>query len=262
MARYQVILAYDGTAFAGFQRQVNRRTVQGVVEEALHALGWPGKSILSAGRTDTGVHALGQVIAFDLDWTHGTDALAAALNNRLPEDVAVRRVYPAQADFHPRYAALARHYRYRVLVDEIRNPLAERYAWRIWPAPDVELLEQAAAWLQGAFDFAAFGAPPKAGGSTTRTVYRAGWQTDGQEIRFEIVGNAFLYRMVRRLVAFQLAIGWGKTSLDELRKHLVTPGDTSWAGLAPAHGLTLYAVYYAGQTGEEKYLENLEIGRK
>jgi tRNA pseudouridine38-40 synthase len=130
MARYQVILAYDGTLFLGFQRQSRTRTVQGVVEAALGALGWTGRTIYSAGRTDTGVHAAGQVIAFDLEWKHSTLDLRQALNANLPEDVAAREVREVPPDFHPRYGALSRRYQYRILCSDVRDPLRERYVWR------------------------------------------------------------------------------------------------------------------------------------
>src|SRR3989337_127644 len=112
MVRYKVILAYDGTDFQGFQRQAKARTVQSVVEAALRSFGWQGKAILASGRTDTGVHASGQVIAFDLDWAHAPEALRSAINAHLPEDVAVQTVTQAADDFHPRYAAQARRYRF------------------------------------------------------------------------------------------------------------------------------------------------------
>ena len=111
MARYQIILAYDGTGFSGFQRQAQgkkSRTVQAAVETASRQIGWQGSSIQAAGRTDAGVHAAGQVIAFDLNWTHGEQALLAALNANLPPDVAAQAAYECRADFHPRYAALTR----------------------------------------------------------------------------------------------------------------------------------------------------------
>ncbi len=129
MARYQVILAYDGADFFGFQRQADgcgQRTVQGVVEQALRRIGWQGRAILFAGRTDVGVHASGQVIAFDLDWLHSTDALLAALNANLPADVAAQAAQLAADDFHPRYDARARCYRYRLFCQPRRDPLRER----------------------------------------------------------------------------------------------------------------------------------------
>ena len=112
--RYKVILAYDGTHFFGFQRQGADRTVQLEVEAALRQLGWQGRAITSSGRTDSGVHATGQVIAFDLDWRHGTESLLRALNAKLPDDVAVQAVEVAPADFHPRFDATSRCYRYQV----------------------------------------------------------------------------------------------------------------------------------------------------
>ena len=143
MARYQVILVYDGTEFFGFQRQARERTVQGIVEDALRQIGWHGRTILAAGRTDTGVHASGQVIAFDLDWAHSTDDLRNGLNANLPADVAVHQVILGRPDFHPRYDAIARRYRYQIYCQSHRDPLRERYAWRVWPALRCEELQQA-----------------------------------------------------------------------------------------------------------------------
>src|SRR3990172_8902187 len=176
MARYQVILAYDGTAYHGFQRQAQKLTVQAVVEQALRQVGWQGRSILAAGRTDTGVHALGQVIAFDLEWKHLPQDLLAALNANLPADIAARSVSLAEDEFHPRYDAIARLYRYRIYCQPIRDPLLDRFAWRGWPAPEIELMQAAAELLIGPHDFAAFGHPPCRGGSTLRTVTVARWR--------------------------------------------------------------------------------------
>src|SRR3990172_7461364 len=130
VATYQSILAYDGTAFAGFQRQPRRRTVQGEVERALHKLGWREKTLRGAGRTDTGVHAAGQVVAYDLEWRKELQRLTQALNALLPEDVAVVETAPAPAGFRPRYAARWRRYRYRIVAAPQRQPLVEPVAWR------------------------------------------------------------------------------------------------------------------------------------
>jgi tRNA pseudouridine38-40 synthase len=248
MARYQVILAYDGAGFIGFQRQApdrNDPTVQGVVEAALRRLGWQGQAILAAGRTDTGVHAAGQVIAFDLDWPHPVEALQAAMNANLPPEVAARRVCVASADFHPRYDAWARRYRYQVYCQPVRDPVLERYAWRVWPAVNLERLQSAAGLFVGEHDFAAFGTPPKEGGPTRRIVFSAAWQAgaDGR-LTFEICGNAFLYRMVRRLVGFQIEIGHERRNLLELEEILRSGEKAGVRGLAPAHGLTLVEVLY------------------
>jgi tRNA pseudouridine38-40 synthase len=259
MARYQVILAYDGSQYQGFQKQRQANTVQATVEAALRKLGWRGEAILAAGRTDTGVHATGQVIAFDLDWSHGSPALQNALNAALPEAVAAQRVVEVPAEFHPRYDAAARRYRYRIYTSPVRQPIGQRFAWRVWPEPDRQLLAEAASILVGTHDFAAFGSPPRKGGRTWRTIFDARWLTGPKELVFEVTGNAFLYRMVRRLVAFQVAAATGKTTVEELANHLQNPGDTSAAGTAPAHALCLVAVYYPGRTGAVNYLDDLVI---
>ena len=260
MARYQVVLAYDGTDFYGFQRQqrgTRERTVQGVTEAALRQLGWQGRAILFAGRTDTGVHASGQVSAFDLDWAHPLDALGAALNAYLPLDVAVQSVQEANPDFHPRYDALARCYRFRIFCRAARDPLRERYAWRVWPAVDPGRLQQAALALVGEHDFAAFGTPPRAGGVTIRKVYRAGWRSDQDDLTFEIIANAFLYRMVRRLVRFQVAIGQAEIDVADVDDFLRSGSPAPPTGLAPAQGLTLVEVIYRREQFDSLVIDSL-----
>lgn len=246
MAHYQVIIAYDGTDFCGFQRQANDcRTVQGVVEVALRRIGWRGQSILAAGRTDTGVHASGQVVAFDLDWVHPLAALQAALNANLPPDVAVQAASETPADFHPRYDAVERCYRYRCFCQPVRHPLRERYAWRVWPAVDVERLQQAAACLVGTHDFGAFGTPPRAAGTTIRRVSRAIWWQESDALVFEIRADAFLYHMVRRLVGFQVAIGQGLFLPENLAELLENRTHLLVQRMAPPQGLCLVEVLYA-----------------
>lgn len=259
MARYQVILTYDGTDFMGFQRQKNLRTVQSEVEKTLRSLGWSDNSIISAGRTDTGVHAVGQVISFDMEWNHSAESLKNALNAGLPWDIAAHQVIETHDKFHPRFDALARHYQYRILIEPDRNPLRERYAWRIWPDLDFALLNDAGEMLIGTHDFAAFGAPHTRDGVTQRRIFQAKWAKNGNELLFNIIGNAFLYHMVRRLVAYQIEIGRGRLAIDLLRQQLCSPGDTSAAGTAPASGLCLTAVYYPGAGSEETYLYDLEV---
>jgi len=245
MERYQIILAYDGTEFLGYQRQgMKNRTVQLVVEDALRTLGWGGESILSAGRTDTGVHASGQVIAVDLAWRHSAQALAQALNARLPQDVAVRDVKAVSADFHPRFHAHRRTYQYQIVIDQFPHPLRDRYVWRLDSELDESLLHQAAKHLIGTYDCAAFGSPPKKGSSTMRTIYCAEWKRPLENAyKFTITANAFLYHMVRRVVFLQVNVARQRLGWENFQQgidlRVALPG-----GLAPAKGLCLVNVDY------------------
>lgn len=253
MARYQVLLAYDGTDFQGFQRQKAARTVQGVVEEALRALGWAGDSILAAGRTDTGVHASGQVVTFDLAWDHSDEDLIQALNSNLPLDVAARSARQVAREFHPRYSALARRYQYTLFFDQVRQPLRERYAWRVWPGVNVQEMHRGARLLVGNHDFGAFGAPPKPGGSALRAVESAWWRWRESDLVFDIVANGFLYHMVRRLVSLFVEIGQGKRDAQVISNYLAAGAADPVQGLAPPHGLSLVEVIY----GDSFYAEDV-----
>ncbi len=250
MVRYQVILAYDGSQFQGFQRQANTRTVQGVVEDALRRLNWRGRTILAAGRTDTGVHAAGQVIAFDLEWAHSPQELQAALNAHLPLEVAARQVQATHADFHPRRDARWRRYRYQIYCQPVRHPLLDPFAWRVWPPASLPSLQTAASLLTGKHDFAAFGTPPRAASSTVRTVMQATWEDNAPYFTFEVTGNAFLYHMVRRLVFLQVAVAQDRLPLQAIAQALqptrLANGEISprVQGLAPPQGLTLAEVRY------------------
>ncbi len=245
MANYKSIIAYDGTAFKGFQRQKpGIRTVQSVLEDGLRSVGWDEGSLKAAGRTDAGVHAKGQVIAFALSWKHSTGKLTDALNANLPADVSVVNTEAVEADFHPRFSARSREYRYTLIAAPVRDPLRARYSWRIWPEPDIEAMRTAAGLLIGEHDFAAFGSAPIPGGHTLRNVLRADWKREKDELRFKIEANAFLYRMARRLVGALAEIGAGRIDVEEVSDLLDNPS-ARWEGaVAPAQGLCLEAVRY------------------
>lgn len=249
MARYQIILSYDGTGFFGSQRQGSKRTVQAELEKALTKIDWKGRSILLAGRTDTGVHASGQVAAFDLDWIHGLERLHQAINTNLPDDIAVGSIKSVSETFHPRFDATSRSYRYRLFCEKVRDPLRERYAWRIWP-PVSDLTCLAKPWL-GTHDFSSYGSATSIKGTTIRSVVSANWMRSGDEWIFNIIADAFLYRMVRRLVYVQVAAGQGRTDEAILIKALDgAPEEREIArkklppGLALPNGLILENVTY------------------
>jgi len=244
VARYKIILAYDGTALSGSQRQATARTAQSVLEDALRQLGWQGTSILLAGRTDSGVHAHGQVAVFDLQWKHETAVLVRALNGNLPAELAVSVAEIVSDDFHPRFDAKSRRYQYRIYCQSTRDPLRERYAWRQSLDLDGGALQQAASFIPGKHDFAAFGTPPRPGSSSVRTVLKANWLQQADEWFFEVQADAFLYHMVRRLVFVQVAVGQGKFPAQVVAELLADRTSAVPAGLAPAHGLTLVEVTY------------------
>ena len=242
-AHYKVILSYNGTAFAGFQRQLNERTVQGEFEAGLRQLGWEGKSIHGAGRTDAGVHARGQVVTFGLVWEHSPEDLTKALNYYLPQDMAVQSVAVVSQDFHPRYAAKSRHYRYHLICQPNRDPIREVFAWRVWPAVQLDRMNVAAQALIGSHDFAAFGSATTESGVTIREVFSARWQEKGDEYCFDIIANAFLYHMVRRITLALVAIGQGEAPVALIAESLGL-GRLDLPGLAPANGLVLEEVIY------------------
>jgi tRNA pseudouridine38-40 synthase len=221
--RYRAVLAYDGGAYHGFQRQENAEpTIQSVIEVALKQIAQAAVTVLGAGRTDAGVHAAGQVIAFDLDWRHSPGDLQNALNAVLPVDMAVRALSEAAPVFHPRFDALRRSYEYRLYVSPVRDPFSRRYAWHRIGALDVSAIRRAAGYLLGEHDFSTFGSPPQ-GDNPVRTVYVASWNA-GQDNRhtFTITANAFLYRMVRSIVGTLVQVGQQRVSAQEFREILAS----------------------------------------
>jgi tRNA pseudouridine38-40 synthase len=249
MERYQLILAYDGTLFSGYQRQGNKRTVQLVLEEALRQLDWCEDSILAAGRTDSGVHASGQVITFDLEWKHSPVDLRNALNARLPEDISILDVTIASTEFHPRFDALLRTYEYQIYFSPARNPLKNRTAWRIWPEIEIEKLQEAAPCFLGIHDFSSFGGPMKPGASTIREVHESKWQQVTGGLAYRVTANAFLYHMIRRSVWQQVLFAKGRITLQDLQDGIEKAAPLP-PGMAPPNGLNLVKVIYL--TGEGK----------
>ena len=251
MARFRAVVEYDGTDLLGFQRQAVGRTVQGELEAALGRIGWTGAygtrgGVLGAGRTDTGVHAAGQVIAFDFDWQHGAGDLARALNANLPADIAIKALDACAPQFHPRFDARARRYRYTLYNQPARSPLAARFAWQVWPALDLGLLQAGSAALLGRHDFAAFGSDPEQGSNTVRTVSLAEWQAApgaAHWLTFDIQAEAFLFRMVRSLVGALKRVGTGELAVEQLEAILgsVTgPPPTIPSGTRQPDGSAIY----------------------
>lgn len=243
--RYRATVAYDGTAYYGFQRQREGvATVQATLEEALTRIAGEAVRLKAAGRTDTGVHARGQVIAFDLSWDHGIGALRRALNANLPADIAVRDVAEAAPQFHPRFDAQWRLYIYTIDNRPVRHPLHRLYRWHVPQPLDLSGMNEAAALLIGTHDFATFGQPPQ-GENTVRQVREAGWSRDEQVLTFRITANAFLQRMVRSIVGALKVVGEGRWSVAEFEAALRARDRSRAAQTAPPQGLMLAAVEYS-----------------
>lgn len=251
--RYKFTISYNGTAFSGFQRQGETRTVQLELENALQKLGWKEESIVGAGRTDSGVHAAGQVFSAALEWRHGEEQLRNALNAKLPDDLSVLKAEKAAWDFSARYSALSRTYRYQICFSPARLPLKEEFSWRIWPRLSLEDLNQVSRHFVGIHDFRAFGSPPRKNHSTVREIFANSWiQRSDDEVCFEIEANAFLYHMVRRIVFLQVAYAKGSVTEEEIIR-AVRDGIDAKPGLAPARGLQLWRVRYPEPGQEREY---------
>jgi tRNA pseudouridine38-40 synthase len=237
------VVEYDGTDYLGFQVQAEGLTVQGEIERALAAVTQEEIRVIGAGRTDAGVHAQGQVVTFSTVWRHPVEELQRALNAVLRADIAVRELRPVAKGFHPRFDAASREYRYTIFNQPLRSPLARRFAYHFPHPLNVAVMNEAASILVGHHDFASFGQAPQ-GDNTVREVYRAQWTPAEPFIYFDVVANAFLYRMVRSLVGTLLLVGTGELSPAGFEE-VLRSADRDRAGQAvPAHGLCLMKVNY------------------
>jgi tRNA pseudouridine38-40 synthase len=191
------------------------------------------------------VHATGQVISFDLDWAHGEAALLRALNATLPWSVAAKDLGETAPDFHPRYAAKSRRYRYTVYNAQVRSPLVARYCWHVaQPELSLTALNTASARLAGRRDFAAFGTSPEPDGHTVRTVFEAGWKRSGEVWTFDIEADAYLFRMVRSIVGTLRQVGAGEMTPEEFVEIIESADRSRSAPPAPPNGLCLVEVKY------------------
>ena len=244
--RLALIVEYDGAGYHGFQLQPNAPTVQGALEEAIHKLTGERVRVKAAGRTDAGVHAVGQVVTFDTSSTLPPNTVVDALNHHLPADVAVREAHPVGPDFDPRRRALVRTYRYTVLNDRVRSPLLRRRTCLLGHHLDVDRMRDAAALLVGEHDFARFSGPLADGrASTVRRVYDAEVRRECRLIMFDVSANAFLPHQVRRMAGALVEVGRGKLPLEGFAKLLDGKRGCGGAPSLPPHGLCLMRVEYA-----------------
>lgn len=244
--RFRATIEYDGSHFAGWQVQPAGRTVQGAVEAALARLFAAPTRVAAAGRTDTGVHATAQEVLVVAPPRWEGDELHRALAAVLPEDVRVVTLRPADPDFHPRFSATGRRYEYFVAPgrDGV-SPLRAGRVWRAGGAPDLEALRRASTMLLGAGDFEALSRSGQPERGTRCTVERAEWlPTPSGDLRFVVVADRFLHRMVRYLVAVMLDVATGRRDPDELRGLLAGRSGVRPPEPAPPEGLYLTGVRY------------------
>lgn len=233
---------YDGAGFQGFQRQRSSRTVQGVLETAVRAATGDDETVAGAGRTDSGVHALGQVIAFRTQSRLDDGTLLRALNAHLPADVAIRDLATAAPGFDPRRDATVRVYEYRIEQRPVRPVLDRTRAWHVGKTLDLARMRSAAAVMVGSHDFDAFTAGAQV--STRREVFALEVWREASTILIRIAANAFLYRMVRRIVTTLVRAGRCEIDAADVTALLTPAARSQIRGTAPAHGLTLLRVEY------------------
>lgn len=249
MYRYKIVFAYDGANFSGFQIQPNKRTVEQILKNAVNKIAKhpePAISVIGSGRTDAGVHALNQVAHFDLPYKLSNESMRKALNSMLPLDILVKSAELVSPDFHARYNAHRKTYRYRVDQGEFVNPFKRNYTAHFKYPLDINLMKKAAKDLIGEHDFTSFVASGSQAKSNVRTIYKIEINRDelNNEVVFEFTGNGFLYNQVRIMVALLLEIGSKQRPVSDVERVLAAKDRTEARMTAPASGLYLVNVEY------------------
>lgn len=241
--RYKCVVTYDGTCFHGFQTQNNLRTVQEEIEHVLLIINKKKTIIYPSGRTDSGVHAIGQVFHFDTDIVMKEENMRNAINSRLPKDIYIKKVEIVSEDFHARFSVLKKEYHYYIDFGEF-DPLKRNYRYYFpYKKIDRNLLYQASQMFVGEHDFKSF-TKNKDLTDTTRIIYSIDFVWENDLLCIKIVGNGFMHNMVRILVAMWLECARGKYSLSDLKTILEEKNRVFAPKTAPASGLYLYNVYY------------------
>lgn len=243
MRTIKLLVAYDGYAYHGFQKQKDFITIQSVLEEMLSRVCGEPIRIAGSGRTDAGVHALGQVVSFT---TTGRIPCANIVKaaSMLPKDIVIISAEETETDFHARFSARWKTYEYKIIVNSHHDPFMARYAWQIRQHPDVEAMDKAAELLLGTHDFSAFRSSGSVDSSPVKTIYKACCSEKGEKIVFRISGDGFLYHMVRNIVWALVQIGLGQLKKEDVTVALATGQCAFDSRPAPAQGLYLVQVGY------------------
>ena len=244
--RSVLVCEYDGTAYCGWQRQINGPSVQQALEETLARLTGAAVTVTGSSRTDAGVHARGLCAHFDSATRIPPDKLAFALNTMLPPDIRIRESSPAPEGFHARYSACGKVYRYAFFNSRHDGALGRQYAAHVPLELDERLMHEEAQALCGTHDFAAFAASGSVATSTVRTIYRAQVTRSGDTVTLTVLGDGFLYNMVRIIAGTLMEIGTGKRAPGAIARAIATGDRLALGQTAPAKGLTLMRVLYGG----------------
>lgn len=246
--RVMLRVAYDGTAYSGWQLQPNAMTIEQRLNEALEDLFGVPMAVIGASRTDAGVHALGNAAVFDVDTRMPASKIAYALNTRLPEDIRVVNSSEVPPDFHPRHTESVKTYEYKIWNDAFPNPTVRLYSHFEYGEIDIERMAEAAEYLVGEHDFTSFCSAGTQVENKVRTVFSVDIKRDGSMITVRVTGNGFLYNMVRIIAGTLLKVGQGAMEPADVKKAL-DGRDRQLAGpTAPARGLTLVKISY-GENG-------------
>lgn len=246
MKRIKIIVAYDGTNYNGWQIQPTGITIEGILNQALTELTKEPVTVIGASRTDSGVHALGNVAVFDTNTRIPPEKIAYALNQRLPEDIVVQDSCEVPLDFHPRRCASRKTYEYKILNRTFPMPLNRYDCYFTYRKLDVEKMRQAAGWLVGEHDFKSFCSVHSQAEMTVRTIYDLTVTKEQDILTICVTGSGFLYNMVRILAGTLLQVGMGERSPDEMPDILKAQDRAAAGPTAPAHGLTMIGIEFFG----------------
>lgn len=247
MRRIKIEIAYDGSNYCGWQIQINGTSVEEVINAALSDLLKKDIKVIGASRTDSGVHALGNIAVFDTDTRIPTDRISYALNQRLPKDIQVQSSTEVDKDFHPRYIKNKKTYQYKILNRKFSLPTERLYSYLITYELDLDAMKEGAAYLVGKHDYKSFCSGKTDVKSTVRTIYSLDIDRKGDMVLINFVGDGFLYNMIRIIVGTLIKVGRGAYPPDKV-KEILMARDRSFAGpTAPAMGLMLVSIDYNDQ---------------
>jgi tRNA pseudouridine38-40 synthase len=247
----KLTIAFDGTNFSGWQRQLNAPTIQGELEKVLGTITNSPVSLHGAGRTDAGVHALAMIAHFETESAIPLDKLQSGANSLLPSAIRILQITPAATDFHARFSAIAKTYIYTIDTGAIQSPLSRLYAVHIVNLPELRAMRQCLEHILGSHDFASFeasGSRDKSittGRGSVRTLHRATLtEMDQKQLQFEVNGDGFLRHMVRNIVGTVLEVGKGRKTIQDFQAILKAKDRSQASATAPAHGLLLKEIQY------------------